>query len=324
VGQITRRETIASALAPAGAALAGSLGVPLFAAETSARNHDEKEKGRQPSRIVALAHPTIIDATPLQMIDAAVAGGFERIGLRIVPPAPSDSMVPIIGNEPLIRDLLAKMSDTGVSMFDVEVLIVGPDTDVETFKPALETAHRLGAQQVLTCGTDADAPRFEAKLARLAELANSYQLGIGLEFLPILPVSNLAQATETVRRVAQPNLGVLLDVLHLTRSGGGVADVRAADPALLAYCQLCDVRGPRPATDAALLAEGGTSRFYPGEGELALADLFDALPPGLPISIEAPCAKYAGLDVMERAKRCGEATRRFLASTRWGGGSRTS
>jgi sugar phosphate isomerase/epimerase len=313
--ELSRREVIASALAPAGATLAASLGMPSLAAEMASRGSGCKEKG-SPARSVALAHPTIIDAHPLKVIDAAVAGGFDGFGLRIVPPPRDDSMVPVIGNEPLIRDLLAKMSDTGVRMFDVEVLVVGEDTDIETFKPALETASRLGAQQFLTAGTDADLPRFEDKLARLAELAKSYQLGIGLEFISFLPVSNLVKAAETVRRVAQPNLGVLLDILHWARSGGSLADIEAVDPSLLAYCQFCDVRGARPANTEALLAEGGSGRFYPGEGDMPLTAIVNALPSGLPISVEAPCGLYANLDVIERAKRVGEATRKFFPSCR--------
>jgi hypothetical protein len=62
----------------------------------------------------------------------------------------------------------------------------------------------------------------------------------------------------------------------------------------------------------ALLAEGGSSRFYPGEGEMPLTAIANALPPGLPISVEAPSALYADLDVIERAKRCGEAIRRYF------------
>ncbi|MCA1646004.1 MAG: hypothetical protein LC797_11255 [Chloroflexi bacterium] len=37
---------------------------------------------------LSLAHLTVLDATPLQLIDGAAAGGFELIGLRIVPPTP--------------------------------------------------------------------------------------------------------------------------------------------------------------------------------------------------------------------------------------------
>ncbi len=41
-----------------------------------------------------------------------------------------------------------------------------------------------------------------------------------------------------------------------------------------------------------------------------------ALPEGLPIGVEAPCAQDAALPIAERARRCGEATHRFLEQYR--------
>jgi hypothetical protein len=48
-----------------------------------------------PSRL-SLAHLTVLDAHPLALIDAAVAGRFNAIGLRIVPPSPADVIVPVV------------------------------------------------------------------------------------------------------------------------------------------------------------------------------------------------------------------------------------
>ena len=43
---------------------------------------------------LSLAHMTVLDAHPLELVDAAVAGHFDAIGLRIVAPAPTDALVP--------------------------------------------------------------------------------------------------------------------------------------------------------------------------------------------------------------------------------------
>ena len=48
-----------------------------------------------PSRL-SLAHMTVLDAGPLELIEAAIAGGFDAIGLRVVPPAPTDALVPVV------------------------------------------------------------------------------------------------------------------------------------------------------------------------------------------------------------------------------------
>jgi hypothetical protein len=38
--------------------------------------------------------------------------------------------------------------------------------------------------------------------------------------------------------------GIIIDPLHLQRGSGTPADARALDPALIAYCQLCDAGRP--------------------------------------------------------------------------------
>ena len=111
-----------------------------------------------PSRL-SLAHLTVLDAHPLALIDAAVAGRFNAIGLRIVPPSPADVIVPVVGDEALIRRLLAKLADTGVSVLDVETIWIGPDIDVAALRPAFEVAQRLGTRNVLTMGNDPDEAR---------------------------------------------------------------------------------------------------------------------------------------------------------------------
>ena len=63
---------------------------------------------------LSLAHLTVLDAHPLDLIDAAVAGGFDAIGLRIVPPMRTDTIVPVIGDETLIRRFEQGLSDTGI------------------------------------------------------------------------------------------------------------------------------------------------------------------------------------------------------------------
>jgi hypothetical protein len=105
---------------------------------------------------------------------------------------------------------------------------------------------------------------------------------------------------------------VLVDALHLSRSGGSPADLEILDPAWLSYCQICDARAARPTEVAELRNEARTGRLYPGQGTLPLTDLLDALPEGIPLGVEAPCAEYADRSPIERGKLCGGSTHRFL------------
>ena len=83
---------------------------------------------------------------------------------------------------------------------------------------------------------------------------------------------NLAVAQSIVEACGEPNVGVLLDVFHLDRSGGTADDVRRLPPGALPGIQLSDRRRTPPGT--AHVPMGG--RELPGDGELPLRELIEA------------------------------------------------
>ena len=269
-----------------------------------------------PRNRLSLAHLTVVDATPLELIDAAAAGGFDSIGLRIVAPMVTDPIVAVVGDEPMIRAIERRLADTGVDILDAEAVWLRPDTDVATYRPAIETAARLGAAHFLVVGNDPDEARVVDNFARFCEAARPHGIKVMLEFIPYCQTRTVQDAHRVVSSAAQPNGGVLVDALHLSRSGGSPAALRALDPTWLSYCQLCDARSQRPTSVDTLRAEARTDRFYPGLGTLPLTALLDVLPAGVPVGVEAPCREYAGLPVVERGRLCGLATRGFLNTYR--------
>ena len=126
-----------------------------------------------------------------------------------------------------------------------------------------------------------------------------------LEFAIYTGVRTLAHAASVLAKARRSNTAVLIDALHFSRSGGVPAHVKDVDPALFRYVQICDASSDMPAqTDTpALIREARTGRLLPGEGVLPLRELVAALPPGLPLAIEAPCRATAALPALERAKR---------------------
>jgi sugar phosphate isomerase/epimerase len=72
--------------------------------------------------------------------------------------------------------------------------------------------------------------------------------------------------------------GILVDNLHLARSGGSVADLTAVPLNLMPYLQIADAAGPTPQTAADLLEEAVHGRLLPGEGDLPIKDLLVAVP----------------------------------------------
>jgi len=165
---------------------------------------------------------------------------------------------------------------------------VVPELDPASFAPLFESAASLGARCVNVSGDDPDPPRLAAKLAALADLAQPFGLRIDLEFMRWRHVGSLAQARAVVARAAHPNLAVLVDALHLSRSGGTPDDVGAMPPGSVGSAQLCDAPLMMPATDDEAIREARTDRLPPGDGALPLDALLRALPPQVTLSVEMP------------------------------------
>ena len=112
------------------------------------------------------------------------------------------------------------------------------------------------------------------------------------------PVHTLAAALNIAALSADGR--VLVDALHVQRWRGPPA-LATWTPALLSYVQLCDApREPplgcrtgalprgQPVSGGDLALEARARRLLPGQGELPLAELLGALPPGTPVGVEAP------------------------------------
>lgn len=263
-------------------------------------------------RSISLAHLTMLDADPLTLINAGAAGGFDAIGLRIVPPLPGDAIVPVVGDIPLQRRIRQQLSATGLRILDIEAIWLSPQTQVDELQPALDVGVELGARYVLTVGFDAEPARLLDNFGRLCTLANARGLRPMLEFIPYATIADLGSAHDLLQQAAPRDAGLLVDALHLSRSGGHPADIARYDPGLFSYIHLCDAPAAAPPS-AGLRAEARGERLYPGLGELWLDTFLDAFAPDTPVGIEAPSAAFASCPPAERARHAGEATRRLLA-----------
>jgi sugar phosphate isomerase/epimerase len=264
---------------------------------------------------LSLHHLTMLNAHPLQLIDAAAAGGFEYCGIRIVAPMDSDPIVDVVNNPSLIRQIQQRLQATGVQLLDIEAIWIKPETEVRQLIPALEVGRRLGARHVLAVGFDQDHNRLLDNFSRLCEVAARLDMHVGLEFITYCSIGTLDDALALIRDSRQPNAALLIDVLQFFRSGATCSQLAAVDPTLIKYMQICD--GPKvgPVTIEERRREARTARLLPGEGELPIADLLKMMPAGIPLSVEAPTQCLAGLAFEEQARIAGDATRRLLNST---------
>jgi sugar phosphate isomerase/epimerase len=220
-----------------------------------------------------------------------------------------------------MRETKARLADGGIGVLDVELIMLRPELDRSAVLAVLDAAHRLGARFVNTLGYDTDEARLTDHFAWVCVEAAQRRLRPGLEFMKYSPLRTLDAAVRVVRAAGHPAGSVLVDALHLRRSGGTPADLVAVPPELLPYGQLCD--GPLepvwPSDDEARI-ESRTGRLLPGDGEFPLAELIEALPAGGALSVESPVAALAGLAAVERARRARAAADMVLSGVTIGAG----
>jgi sugar phosphate isomerase/epimerase len=262
-------------------------------------------------RPLSLDHLTVIDASPAQLIDAAAAGGFQHVGLRIVQPLAAAPVADVVGDPTMQRHLKSMMAATGISIRLVESIWIGPDTDPFALEPALATGAELGARFVLVAGNDPNRASLIDKLGQLTDLAGRHELEITFEFMPFTEVRSYEDAVAIKHDIGRDNLRLLVDALHLSRSGRNFRNLEPFDASLVSYVHLCDARGAIPSADN-LRDEARLGRYYPGEGDLPLDRFIAAMPADACFGVEAPCSLYDGLPVVERGRLAGLAARECL------------
>jgi sugar phosphate isomerase/epimerase len=256
------------------------------------------------TRQISLAHLTVLDATPPELVSVAAVAGFRSVGIRLTA-TPSVGVPPydMLGDTPMLRETRARLADTGVSVLDVEFLRFEPELPAGVPEGFLEAGARLGARYVLVMSAEPLEARTLERFGDLCDRAAQYNLHVCLEFAVYTGVRRLADAVRLVRASGRSNASVLLDALHFSRSGGLPSHLAGVEASLLRYAQICDAAPGMPTLAPDLIREARTGRLLPGEGVLPLRELVAALPADIPLAVEAPVSSLAGLPAVERARR---------------------
>lgn len=258
---------------------------------------------------LGLAHLTALELPPPGLAREAARAGFASIGLRVHPAMAGGVAYPIRTGSGEQRELRAILASEGVRLNEIEFIQLTPGLDIASFAPLFEAGADLGARAVTVSGDDADSKHLAASFAALCDLAGEFGLRVDLEFMRWRVVGTLAQAEAIVRQAGRPNGAVLVDALHLSRSGGVPGDLATLPPDFLRAAQLCDAAPAWPANDEDAIAEAREGRLPPGGGSLPLAALVRALPADATLSVELP---MRGLDARSRVTIAYAATRRLL------------
>ena len=212
------------------------------------------------SRVYSLAYLTSRRCSPPEAIRIAAANGYAHVGLRLWPNAPGAPQQHLLGLPDVLRETVAAQYDAGAA---------------------------LKARAILVAGDDRDEVRLTASYAHLCEVMKPYGMTADLEFMPWTAVPDARSALRVIHNAGKPaNAGILVDALHFGRSSTTLEDIRAIPSELLHYAQICDAPVGTHFTTEQMIHTARCERLLPGDGNIDLKGLFDALPADLPVSVE--------------------------------------
>jgi sugar phosphate isomerase/epimerase len=241
---------------------------------------------------IILAPTTLPNASPLEFIDAGTQAGYDALALRLNA-SPGLPFHPVLGDDALIRDMKRALK-SAPPVQEIGSFYMEPVTDVASFQAALALGAEFGAKYAFVVGNDPEWSRLCDTFGRFCDEAARHGLSAFVEFVPMRPLSTLAQTLRLFSETGRGNVAVCIDPLNFARSGARPADIKSIDPKLLPYGQLSDglVHEDEPAPSASMRPN---VRRLMGEGSVPVSGIVEAMPAGLAYSLELPLELSAAL-----------------------------
>ena len=264
------------------------------------------------TKMLTLGFLTIADIPPADVVRTGADAGFDAVGLRVTGRSVGDPWFDIVGNREAIAEIRQAADARGIRLSNVAGYYLDGVSTLGDCVPVFETSAELGIPLMVQGCFDPDEERLVASLRAHCAEARRHGIRVGIEFMRASTVRTLSDAVTLLDRVDADNAGLVIDALHLSRSGDSLDDVAALPPELVYLFQICDAVREKPG-NLTYMQEALNGRLYPGCGELPLAQMLACVPPGVEIECEMPCASDIELLALERATRALTRTRTFLA-----------
>jgi len=267
------------------------------------------------TRQFSLAHLTVLDLAPPEMVRVAARTGYDFVGLRLIAVTDTTPGYPLMTDRAMMRETRAGLADTGVGVLDIEFVKITPEIDVAALEPVVAVGAELGARHLITAPYDPDLGRLSDRLGAISDLAAKYDIGAVLEFFPWTVVPDLATAIGVVGAAGRERTGILVDTLHFDRSKSLLADLAALPSSRLPFVHVCDAPVQESYTTEELLHAGRAERLPPGEGQIDILRILSAMPQDIPVALEIPMTAMTAAEGPEAvARRVREAARRMLSA----------
>jgi sugar phosphate isomerase/epimerase len=264
-------------------------------------------RGETMSRLLSLATGNLPEFTPVEVVEAAAAAGWKACGIWFDPETWTDRTT---------RDTRNAFERTGLAPFDIEVVWIRPGPFDPEHERLLAAGGEIGVANALMVSSDPDMDATKRRFEELCRVADRFGINACFEFLPITEVKSLPAGLDVVRSVGHPRAKLLVDALHLARSGGHPDMLKGLPESLFTYAQICDAPARLPDMEFnTILHEAVDGRLMPGEGELPVRELVEVLPKDLPLAPEqrSKPLREEYPDATDRALAILRATERFLA-----------
>ena len=122
---------------------------------------------------ISMAAGIMPEASPAQLIEAAMAGGFDFGGMWVEKETWTAATT---------RAVKSQVSNAGLALLDVEVAWIMPGPPDPWLLELVDIAAELGAANLLCVSSDPDAAATTAKLQAMVERATGTGVRVNLEF----------------------------------------------------------------------------------------------------------------------------------------------
>jgi sugar phosphate isomerase/epimerase len=252
---------------------------------------------------------TLPDVKPVELIAVAAQADFQSFSLWVQPPA---MFPPMLATSTQHRDIAKAMADYAIPLGTLEVFNLNGNEPIAAYESVIAFGAQLGARTATAIDFGEPREDIPQRLAAFQALCARY--GIATLVEPIA-MGNVRTPLEGHRLIQSAGVDakLVIDCLHLVRTGCTAETLKAIPADLIGYVQLCD--GPLTIAPDAIGTEAMANRLYPGEGEFPLRDILAAVSSDVVVGIEVPNLdrQQRGVTPLDRAREAIAAAKQILS-----------
>lgn len=225
---------------------------------------------------------TLPDVAPVDLVRIAAEAGYGSFSLWVQPPAMYEVM---LATPAMTADLARAIADHPVTPGNLEVFNLNSDEPIAGYEPAIALGAQLGATTATAIDFGEPRPDIAERLTAFHALCADHGILAMVEPIGMGNVRTPQDGLDLIR-AAGVDAKLVVDCVHLVRTGCTADALRAIPPEYVGHVQICD--GPAVIAPGDLGLEATANRLYPGEGGFPLVEILAAVPPGATLGLEVP------------------------------------